>query len=232
MKRLLVILTLLITFNGLNAQFRNSIDFSGGPRLGLNVSSITGDVESPGMKVGAHFGGLANINLTDNLALQPSLLFSMKGGKESYEMETPVDTLSVESDMSINYLEIPLNFVYSFEAGPGHMQVFAGGYFAYGISGKNTQTLNDNEDESDIEYVNDAIDADTGAVAVSPMDFGANAGLGYKMNDIQIQISYSLGFGNLNPKMDGEAPENKQSNAVIQFSAAYLFGGGRGMRYY
>lgn len=232
MKRVIIVVFMLIAFTGLNAQFSNSLDFSGGPRVGLNISSLTGDVENPEMQVGAHFGGLANINLSDNLAIQPSLLFSMKGGKTSQELETPVDTLTIENSFRINYFEFPLNFVYSFEAGPGNMEIFAGGYFAYGISGKSTTITNDDENESDIEFVNDAKDADTAAVAVNPMDYGANAGIGYKMNDIQVQISYSMGFGNINPDNDGEAPENNQKNSVIQLSVAYLFGGGRGMRYY
>lgn len=232
MKKLIVILVLVVAFQGLKAQFSNEIPFSGGPRVGLNISSFTGDIDEPGIKAGAHIGGIGSFDLTENLALQPSILFSMKGGNKTFEMETPIDTLTIENQVGLNYVELPVNLTYSIEVGPGDLQIFAGGYFAYGLSGTNTRIQDGDENEYDIEFVSDATDADTSFAAFSPMDYGARGGLGYKMNDIQVQASFAYGLANLKPKQDGDAPDGTQNNAVFQLSVAYLFGSDETMRYY
>jgi hypothetical protein len=203
----------------LNAQV------SFGPKVGLNLANLSGDAEellgeSPSMKIGAQIGGVVNMNFTDALALQPGLILSMKGASVSMEMMG----ISMDMTYSANYLEVPINMVYGIDMGAGQLQVFAGPYLSYGLFGKVSTSAAGVSDDTDIQFVSDAVDADDDKAAINALDYGINAGLGFKTGAIQIQAGYGLGLGNIEPKYDGEDPEYTTTNSVIQLNVAYLLG--------
>ncbi|MFA4948297.1 MAG: porin family protein, partial [Candidatus Krumholzibacteriia bacterium] len=72
-----------------------------GVKGGLNMANITGDdAEGTLMKIGGLGGVFISYDITEIFAVQPEILFSMKGTKEDFE-GTDVST-------SLNYIEIPL----------------------------------------------------------------------------------------------------------------------------
>ncbi len=72
-----------------------------GVKGGLNLANIIGeDVENNSMKVGFVGGAFMCYNLTEIFAIQPELLYSMKGVK--YEVGL------LEVNQNLNYFEIPL----------------------------------------------------------------------------------------------------------------------------
>ena len=52
-----------------------------GAKVGLNISNVTGDIEDTKSKVGPLFGVFAFYSVSDKLAIQPELLYSMQGGR-------------------------------------------------------------------------------------------------------------------------------------------------------
>jgi len=149
------------------------------------------------------------------------MMYSMKGAKA----ESEILGVTWESQSTLNYLEIPINVVAGIGDEEGQFQIFAGPYVGIGLFGKVKAEIGSVSDESDIQFVGDYVDADSAKIAVAPFDYGLNFGMGFKMNNIQVQAGYGLGLGNLIPKTDGEAPDDKNTNSVIQVTIAFLIGG-------
>lgn len=224
-----------------------------GPRIGLNVTNVKYNFDDadklPDSKhlTGAQVGVAINAQF-GNLALQPALLFTMKGEKseesESITNTTQGYTTSYSSEYSsklrLNYLEVPVNLVYSTNGADGGFQVFAGPYVAFGLGGKveseykysSTTTYNGQVVESDkksgsddtsVKFVSKSGNGDN--AYLRNIDAGFNLGIGYKVGGIQAQVGYGLGLGNLIPDdQDGDKPEDKFHNRGFQLNLAYFFG--------
>ncbi|WP_139925845.1 porin family protein [Hymenobacter sp. DG01] len=219
-----------------------------GPRLGLNATKLNFDLEDDGPDTKYIFGPQVGVTLNaqfGNLALQPSILFSPKGTKieviEEGSATSNGETYSIRSEekatIRLSYLEVPVNLVYSTNGADGGFQVFAGPYLGIGLSGNYkaennySASLNGQVVESmsgsadaDIKFVGKASDGDE--PEFRRLDFGLNAGLGYKAGSFQAQLGYGLGLSNLIPKSDdGDDSDNKIHNRGVQLSVAYFFGG-------
>ncbi len=232
LKKKIFCLTIAISFiamMGANAQ----IDLTYGPKAGLNITTLTGDIENTDLKVGGQIGGMANLYIFNKLSIQPSLLFSMKGCRYMDK----VGGVKVIETLSTNYLELPVNIIFEFNMQNENekLQLFAGPYIAYGLFGKykiekkgDKRELDDFGEypasgEADIKFVSDAKDADiTKNIPVNAIDYGANIGLGYIIGQYQIQAVYGLGLGNITPKSNGELPKDKINNTTFQLSLGYF----------
>jgi hypothetical protein len=217
-----------------------------GPRVGLNATKFSYDFDDEDepkseFQYGAQVGLAMNAQF-GNLSVQPSLLFTMKGDKvetsdsESFTSGGQTISASYENKQTVklNYLELPVNLVYSTKGAEGGFQVFAGPYVALGLSGKAksdtkqtmtvggvTSTESDSE-ELDVEFVSKEGDDDE--AYLRRLDAGFNMGVGYKVGAIQAQVGYGLGLGNLVPNdSDGNKPELKVRNRGFQLSLSYFF---------
>jgi hypothetical protein len=89
--------SLLVLAGAASAQHVNI-----GAKGGLNAyTSADGNVFNNNLKLGAHLGLFGHIHLANPIALQPELLFSMQGSKNT----------------SLNYINIPLLFQYMYDNG-------------------------------------------------------------------------------------------------------------------
>jgi len=102
-----------------NAQIRFGV------QLGANMANLTGDVSDNSMKIGIHGGAFVRLNINDNLAVEPAVLYSMKG--------TKYDILDETANLKMDYVEIPINLKYMMESG---LNFFVGPYFAILMSAK------------------------------------------------------------------------------------------------
>ncbi|WP_035567708.1 outer membrane beta-barrel protein [Hymenobacter sp. IS2118] len=216
-----------------------------GPRVGLNATTLNYDFkddDEPDSKtaLGAQVGLSLNAQF-GKLSVQPSLLFTMKGdkaedsGRETFGGSDPVTIVyDVKQTIRLNYIELPVNLVYSTNGAEGGFQVFAGPYVALGLGGKvkseskvtitaNGQTETESESESNnIKFASEEGDDDK--LYLRALDAGFNLGMGYKVGGAQVQLGYGLGLGNLIPKdQDGKDPEGKVRNRGFQLSFAYFF---------
>ncbi|MDO7854648.1 porin family protein [Hymenobacter convexus] len=258
-----LLLTAGIVGAATTAQAQSSIEF--GPRLGLNISTFS--YQYPNIPVGlsneakaltgVQVGGTLNMSF-GKIAFQPSLLFSQKGAELKFSAvdntSVPyVTTVNYVAKPKLNYLEIPLNVVYTSQEDHG-FQLFAGPYVAFGVGGSGTSNLTITSNDPDvlitgaansfpvaltIEYgsrqnANEQLNnASNNGINSSPtviatfrrFDAGLNAGVGYRFGPFQAQLGYGLGLLNLTPNdPDGNETNGKIYNRGFQLAANYFFG--------
>jgi hypothetical protein len=140
------------------------------------------------------------------LAFQPALLFSQKG--EHVVFNTILDGIArtysnQESTNRYNWLELPLNMVYTLHGDHG-LQLLAGPYLALGVGG--------HQQGRTTGYYGPAVDIWPGEyenrISYGPgtynrrLDVGLNFGLGYRLGPVQVQVQASYGLGLRNLHMD------------------------------
>ena len=206
-----------------------------GPRVGLNLANVQADFDGgedvdTKMKIGAQVGLTLNAQF-GNVAFQPSLLFSQKGFKiEETQSGTYAGityTSTSKLDAALNYLDIPLNFVYT-TGGDNGFQIFAGPYIGIGLSGKvksETSGSIDGESFSEketatVKFANEQGNDDKAYFRT--LNAGLNGGLGYKAGPFQVQAGYSLGLTNMFPDNDYN-DDSSLKDRTAQFSLTYFF---------
>lgn len=209
--------------------------FRFGVRAGANLATHTLPQYDPNPAYSSEgknsllLGGQAGVAFEANfgrLALQPALLFSQKGTKSSGSTTilsgatTPYNYFSGQGTRRTNWLELPLNVVYTPKSGHG-LQLFAGPYAAVAVGGRQTtsgfQTSDSGAPRQDfsgdyaIEY--------GGNTNNRRFDWGVNFGVGYRMGPVQVQAGYGLGLRSLYTSTN-----NKVYNRGAQLTATYFWG--------
>lgn len=215
-----------------------------GAKAGLNISNIgvvsenDDDDADTNMLLRYHLGATANYDINDKFSFQPSLLFSIKGFSVNNSQEDDFSEISQKGYGSFYYLDIPVHLAYKIN----NFQIYAGPYAAFGIGGRGKsevtssfsfggQTIEESETTKgsykpyyreitqDDEFEDDQS-------AYNGFDYGLNAGVGYKMNNLLFNVGYSYGLGNWVPRVEGDDSRNdyKIQNRVINFSVSYFFG--------
>lgn len=169
-----------------------------------------------------YVGGVVNIPVHSMLSVQPGLTLIGKGGKLTSGTVGSSDFL----EFTPLYLEVPVNVVASFEAGPGKVFVGAGPYLSFGIGGKFKseatvfgQTVSNSRDlkfgtNSSTETSKD----------LKSLDFGLNFLLGYQLtNGLSINGGYGLGLTNMNPSADIEGNKTSLKNSVVSVGLGFAF---------
>lgn len=187
-----------LTTSALVAQVRFGI------QAGPAFSSMT--MKSDGIKLsynktGFTAGVLAELPISESgIHFRPALNFVQKGG----DLEG--------ASMNMNYLELPLDFVYKLEAGPGKLFVGVGPSFALGLSGK----AKSGGDSEDIEF-------GSGVDELKPLDLGGNFLAGYELsNGLFLSLNYNLGLSNIS-----NSEEGKIHNNYFGIRLGFLFGGNK-----
>lgn len=223
----------LALITGVSSLAQAQISF--GPRIGANFADFGYRTESLAvpngqMRLGAQIGVAANVGF-GKLAFQPAVLYSQKGYRVDLEDSDNNSTETYQEKHRLNYLEIPLNVVYTSGETEG-LQVFAGPYVGLGLSGKNevegkttsgNNSLSFKRDE-EVEFVKQE-GTDNTKSYYRRLDAGATFGVGYKTGPIQVQLGYGLGLSNLLPNdRDNREPENKVFNRNLQLNLTYFLG--------
>ncbi len=177
-----------------------------GPKIGLNLSTFSGDNEYCKIRLRAHMGGVLNIGINNMFSVQPGLIVSGKGATLDYENDDDIDAYTLW------YLELPLNGVVNFKIGQGAIQIYLGPYVGYCFGGKYKHLSDENNETEDINI------GTSGDDEIKPIDFGINIGLGYQIKGFQFQAGYG-GSGISIANYEG----GDLKNNVISFSFAYLF---------
>lgn len=215
-----------------------------GVKAGLNISNVAQNFADPSdefktkLKPGFQLGVVVNYELTESFSLISGLSYINKGASEDLEdgLQAGV-TAEGYSRLALGYLEVPLNFVYKIN----NFNIMAGPYVALGINGKekwdytfklNGQVISESADEfSDYKFKNTLGDtemADNSAY-LKAIDAGLNFGVGYNINGMVIDLNYSLGLTNMNPKIEAtgitdDSSDFKVMNRVVSIGATYFFG--------
>lgn len=214
-----------------------------GIQAGTNLATTKSEFTSAGTtttdrgktKAGFTAGVVANIPFSSMLAFRPELNYIQKGGKFSSTQTISGFTNASTENVSLNFIEIPLNIVFSLPAGPGRFYAGAGPNISFGLSGKDkytqtssgggfpTQTTSgsakvkfDGKKQSDLP-------PNDNDFHLKAFDFGANALVGYKMNmGVFFNAGYTYGFSNLDPN-----PNTSFKTAGFTLKVGYMFGGNK-----
>jgi hypothetical protein len=243
-------LVLLIAVIGFSSGSLAQVSF--GLKAGANLAKYSYEYKDsegePDVKMRlAPLAGLAiNIQFSDQLALQSGLFYSGKGTSFDVKKMAAEDDIDAEGywRYSTAYVELPVNVAFGFPIGDNQIQVYAGPYVAYGITGKEKMdfTLKNNGDEEPInEETNikfkDMVDendfeGEEDIIYQVALDYGLNFGLGFKTGPILVNAGYGMGFSNLEPKWGGEGEDTsadyKFTTRIINFSVSYFFGNKQG----
>ncbi|MEX2379984.1 MAG: porin family protein [Vicingaceae bacterium] len=186
----------------------NAQDTKIGAKAGINLANMTGDdVEDADMLIGFQVGGYVHLGLSDAFAIQPELLFEMKGA--SYDAG---DDESVSTNLS--YISIPILAKYMITE---ELDVHLGPQIGLLMSAET-----DGEDVSDF---------------YKSTDFGLAVGAGYELESgLNFSLRYAMSLSTIgedfeesfvNPltgeteTMTFEAGDIK--NSVITIAVGYSF---------
>jgi hypothetical protein len=219
----------------------NSLDALAGSGIAIDYTKSPIVAPQLGLAVNMQWG---------NWAFQPALLFSQKGLKQSVTANIDNSGYSFREEINttsrINYLELPLNVVYT-TGGDNGFQVFAGPYVAVGVGGKATYSesvtssgpngvTDEYSDSGSAGYTfanefadpNSAGGNSTGIFATARrFDAGITGGVGYRVGPIQAQLGYSLGLVNAQPDYPASYQTANETgyHRSLQLTATYFFAG-------
>jgi hypothetical protein len=210
--------------NAQEEKSSTSINVTFGAKAGLNLVTLTGDIEDTKTKAGIHFGAMAEISINDKFSVQPELLFSTQGANVEYsEVFATVGGIvsavgNYEEKENLSYINLPIIAKYYVTEG---LSLEAGPQIGFLVNAEIEEEYNET-----IEYSNGDIDtfSDSDSVDVKDfrktVDFGLNFGLGYKLDSgLNFSARYNLGLSNIvDSDFDIEA-----KNSVFQFSVGYFF---------
>ena len=215
MKKVFLSLLLLAGIATVNAQ-----DIKFGINAGVTFASQKGKTSGVSItsdsRAGFTVGGQVDVPLGSSFVFQPGLSFTQKGGK----FDLTFMDYKLESNTSLNYLELPLNFLYQANAGTGKFFAGAGPSLAFGLGGKAKNTETENgvtlKSEEDINFGNKEDDD------FKPLEIGANILAGYEFsNGIFVAANYNLGLNDI--AADGSDATAK--NRYFGVKVGFKFGG-------
>lgn len=131
-----------------------------GVKAGVNYADVSfdGDVASSG-RVGLLAGGFATIPLFGWLAVQPEVIYTVKG--------TAVDVADIKSDLIVNYVEVPLLARISIRR---KIYVAVGPSMAFRVRARSRTAFGGSTEEIDLKE--DVESFDLGVVGAAGIDLG------------------------------------------------------------
>ena len=161
-------------------------------QAGLNGSSLR--IESGGFTVetdgkpGFHIGAMYRKRISNSFFFSPGIMYSQKGA-----------SFFGEFNFNLNYLDVPLLFIYQKDPERGFFADF--GLYAAAL-------LSASSEGEDIKE------------GFNTADLGLSLGLGYDFGNIMVGLRGGLGFLNIT-KDDGTSDEGKAVNSNGQLYIAY-----------
>ncbi|MDR0962583.1 MAG: PorT family protein [Mediterranea sp.] len=160
-----------------------SAQISWNAKAGMNLSNITG-VEGD-FKIGYNVGAGMEYAFSSTWSLQPSLLFTAKGAKESSDgITTTINSL---------YLELPILAAARFPINPKtNIVISAGPYLAYGVGGKTSVSVDGIKVSLDT-FGTTTVDGESGE-GLKRFDAGLAAGIALEFNKIVVGLNGEYGL--------------------------------------
>jgi len=165
-------------------------------------------------KVGFTVGVTSDISIAESFTFQPSLNFTQKCSK----FNVSDGSESMESSQTLNYIELPLNFLYHAPAGKGKFFAGLGPVVNYGISGKAKVKMGGESMSEDINFGSNEDEDD-----YKPFEFSGNILAGYEFsNGVFVAANYNAGLSNI--AVGGDS-DNSLKNRYFGVKLGFKFGG-------
>lgn len=232
MKKVTLIFAAVFAAMGVSAQtgfgFQAGVNLASAQLESYNSTTNRTEELDSKSKTGFTAGFVADVPLATNFSFMPELNFVQKG----FEYENATGNVVAKAKTTLNFIEVPLNFVYKADVGMGRLFFGLGPSVGFGISGKSEESLSglgggfDFNEKSDVEFDGDE-NATDDKLHLKRIDLGGNVVGGYMLaNGVFLKVGYTYGFSNLLP--DYPAPDDKDNFKTRGFSIkiGYMFGGG------
>jgi hypothetical protein len=173
-----------------------------GIKGGINISNLrTPDVTDKHMKVGANFGVYAKLPVTSTFAIQPEVLYSMKGAQLNYN--NPVQG-SGKLQYNLNYVELPVLAVFNVAK---NFNIHVGPYVSYLVAAKVNDVNSSGGTNHTTEYNKDDF---------RTFDYGLAGGVGFDVSNFTIGARYNYGLQQIGKtgSFAGETAANAKNSAV------------------
>ena len=197
MKFLIGLMTAILITGIASAQHGNSPAgrVNIGIKGGVNVYNVHNDNNTEyDPRIGFNFGLLGHIHLNTNFAIQPEIVYSAQGAKQTVDNGT--------NNLNLDYINVPVLLQYMFDNG---LRLQAGPQVGFLVSAK-SKTGNNS-----IDVKND----------MNPIDFALSFGTSYVFpsTGFGIDARYNLGLNNINK--NGTV---NSTNRGLQLGIFYIFG--------
>lgn len=187
-----------------SALAQQSMQF--GARAGVSYATTRTNADIDyGSTAGFVVGAFARMGLSENLFVQPELLFVQKGSSYTFSGFGQ----EIEGTQKLNYLELPVLVRYQIPTGASVTPaVFAGPAVAYKIS----ESINAGEESQDSD---DAKSFDVGVVVGGGVDIHA-----FDFGTLTADLRYTLGLMNIAKEAEGDF---SAKNGAFALSVGMLF---------
>jgi outer membrane protein with beta-barrel domain len=191
-----------------------TIGITAGMSLANMHAKFGGTRISSDSKAGITAGVFTDIALSGQFSFQPALNFVQKG------YTTKMPEIDYKDKLTLNYLELPLNFLFKPEMQKIQFFAGAGPSIAYALSGKEKETDNGNTQTYTYKFGNNPDEDDLKAI-----DFGANFLTGIETKSgFLVAANYNLGLSNTAP---GSSSGGTIKSRYFGFKIGYMFKGKR-----
>lgn len=196
----------------------------------LNIKNETDQTEATQSVPGIQIGLTADIPLVGNFYIQPGLLYANRGFKQEKEKSSGY---GANFEYKVDYVEIPVNFLYKPNLGSGKLLIGAGPYVGFGTRGRwkaDSEVVVQGDivigSKGDVIFRNDGFE---GGNLESynygrPVDYGAGLLLGYEhKSGIYLQGNTQFGIANLQSSYGDFKPKGSRRNSSFGFALGYQF---------
>ncbi len=223
MKTLLLSAAFAALALGANAQ--TTVGF--GAEAGVNLSNVRTTVGSEkntsSTKAGLRAGITANIGFGGQLAVQPGLFFSQKGGKQETALTDVGGSYTQTNELVFNYVELPVNVVYHFNNEQTGFFLSAGAYGAMAVSGSDKESFSGTVPAGKVSSDEKIKIGSAETDQIRRLDLGFQAGAGYQLKmGLLIRAQYMLGAQNI---LSYNNSDFAMRNGAIALTLGYRFGG-------
>lgn len=222
MKRMFLVAAATIIASVSFSQIRYGVQVIGNAGNASFKADGLPSVKKP-MQIGFGAGVAAELPLQNNMSIRTSLNYLQK--KSALEFEIPImpgKTHKVTT--TLNYLELPVNFVYTIPMESTSFYIGAGPSFGYGISGKTKykgwEFQGESQDIIAVEESSKPFKKDEDGDAMKRFDISANVNAGVQFNNgLYVNAGYLAGLTNLG------YPEQTYKNRGILLTVGVMLGG-------
>jgi hypothetical protein len=187
----------------------------GGMTLAQVLTKENGTSNNSDLKIGGSFGIAMDLPFDKTFSFQPSLQFQQKGGTETSKIFNDNETVS----FTLNYLSIPLNFIYHAPGKRGHFIAGLGPSVSYGLGGTIKASSNDGSYSSSVKFGSSSNDN------LVAFDAGVNMLMGCEWNNgMFFQLNYNYSFTNsYTGDVQPNEPRPAWHNEYFGLSVGYFF---------
>ncbi|MEO8712054.1 MAG: porin family protein [Parafilimonas sp.] len=188
MKKIITLAAVIICILTAASAQKARFGFNGGLTLSSYKTKVEGETFTSKSKTGFTAGIFTDVTILKNLSFQPALQYTQKGG---------VDKESLLGDdykltLTMNYLEIPFNFLYKFNSANTRFYIGGGPVLSFGLSGQLKVSAGGEHDKADLHFGKTEDDD------LKQVDRGANILAGFEFKSgVSITFNYNMSFSNL-----------------------------------